>query len=228
MEKKGLIIIAIIAVLYWWTRTPVYEDDATQLSLKYHVEYPKGGSSGDNLPIIIALHGNGDTYDNFYKYTLKDFTVPIRVVLIEAPKRYWPYEKAQLIQYSSAIASFADYLRYKFTTNSKPLLLGFSGGAVMAYFTALTQCQHYSSIVPISGMLKPNFLPDSISTDDACKVVAFHGDKDPVLSLSGAKFAIEQLKKNSSNISLDILPAGHTDILTNHLQDIFDKIRILL
>ena len=212
MEKKGLILIAIIALFYWLTRTDSSTDEATGLVLKYHIEYPQGGSSGDNLPTIIALHGNGDTYDNFYNFTLKDLKIPARVILIEAPNKYWPYGKSQLEQYSTAIANFSAQMQNKFSSYNKPMLLGFSGGAVMAYYSAFNHCQSYSVIVPISGMLKSNMLPDTINMDDTCKVLAFHGTKDSVLSFSSGEYAIKQLKKYSNNVKLTSFDAGHHGI----------------
>jgi len=224
LEKKGLIIIVVLAILYWWTRTPNFVDDSTLLELKYHVEYPTGGSSSKSLPLIIALHGNGDTYDNFYKYTLKDFTTPARVILIEAPNKYWPYDLAQLSKYSQAIANFSLKMKHQFATEGDPILLGYSGGAVMAYYSALTQCDKYSMIVPISGKLQNEMVPDNIATDNRCHVLAFHGKSDQVVSYSGGEYAIKQLKKYSKNITLISFDGGHQGVFLNYKQMAFDKI----
>lgn len=224
MEKKGLMIIAILALLYWLTRSPSYIDEVTQVTINYHIKYPNGGSSGDNLPLIIALHGNGDTYDNFYKYTLKDFSIPVRVVLLEAPKKYWPYEPAQLDRYSSAIASLSEGLKFKFNTQGGPVLLGYSGGGVMAYYSALTHCDSYSLVIPISGKLESRMLPKNITTNDNCQVLAFHGKSDRVVSYSGGKFAIETLKKYSKNISIVSFDEGHQGIFREQKSMILNKI----
>lgn len=224
MEKKGLIIIAIFALLYWWTRSPSYTDEATQITIDYHVRYPNGGSGGDILPLIIALHGNGDTYDNFYKYALKDFPEPVRVVLLEAPKKYWPYNPIQLDKYSDAIASFAELSKFKFKTQGDPILLGYSGGGVMAYYSALTHCDSYSLVVPISGKLEPRMLPKDIEMNNDCHVLAFHGESDSVVSFSGGKFAIETLKKYSENISLIGFDGGHQGVFREQKTMVFDTI----
>jgi len=209
MERKWLVLILAIGLLYWWTRTPNYIDEATQITLNYHIRYPAGGSAGDYLPIIIALHGNGDTYSNFYDFTLKDLATPARVILLEAPNKYWPYDPRELAQYSSAIASFSQHMGVKFSTYTKPMLLGFSGGGVMAYYSALTHCDSYSAIVPISGMLRTNMAPKKITMDNSCTVMAFHGTKDNVVGFSSGEYAINELKKYSSDVILTSFDAGH-------------------
>lgn len=228
MEKKGLIIIVVLALLYWAMRSPSYTDDASQITLNYHVKYPAGASSGDGLPLIIALHGNGDTYDNFYKYTLKDFPTPVRVLLLEAPKKYWPYDSTQLANYSSAIASFANFAKLKYATQGTPVLLGYSGGGVMAYYSALTQCDSYSMVVPISGKLEDRMIPTNITADDNCHVLAFHGKSDRVVSYTGGKFAIDTLKKYSKNISLISFEEGHQGVFREQKKIMFKKLSDIL
>lgn len=229
MEKKGLIIIAVLAILYWVTRTPIYTDNLTQIELKYHIEYTAGASSGATLPMIIALHGNGDSYDNFYKYTLQDFTSQTRVVLVEAPDKYWPYEQQKLSQYSTAIASLSQELQQQYPTSNKPLLLGYSGGGVVAYFSALTNCDSYSTVVPVSGMLKKEMMPIKTTMNNDCKVIAFHGKKDRVVGYSGGQYAIKQLQKHSDKarlISFD--EEGHHLIFKERKNDFFAKVAELL
>ncbi|HFC31044.1 MAG TPA: hypothetical protein ENJ44_08395 [Oceanospirillales bacterium] len=224
MDKKWLIILAVLAVLYWFSKTPTYVDETTAVELKYHIVYPQGGSSGDDMPMIIALHGNGDTYDNFYNFTLKDLSKEARIVLVEAPNKYWPYAIQPLANYSAAIANLSANLTDKYSLSKKPILLGFSGGAVVAYFSALKHCANYSKIIPISGMLKSDMIPANISMDDNCHVMAFHGKKDTVLSFSSAKYAIDKLKNYSDNVEFIPYDGGHLGIARDFKPMILAKI----
>lgn len=228
MEKKTLITIVLLGIFYWLIQSSSYTDNETQVTLKYHIKYPKGGSGSDTLPLIIALHGNGDTYDNFYEYTLKDFPSTVRVALIEAPKKYWPYDIGGLESYSTAIASLSRYLKIKYLTSDEPILLGYSGGGVMAYFSALTQCKNYSKIVPISGKLQSNILPKNITTDNSCSVLAFHGKSDSVVGYSGGLFAIDLLKKYSSNVKFISFEEGHHGVFKEQKQMILSKVSEIL
>ena len=173
---------------------------------------------------MIALHGNGDTYSNFYQYTLKDLSVPVRVVLIEAPNNYWPYEIQQLANYSAAIATLSNEIAMKYSSTKQPILLGFSGGAVVAYFSALKHCENYSSIIAISGMLKSDMIPTNINMDDNCKVLAFHGKKDTVLSISGAEYAIDKLSDYSENVEFIPYDGGHLGIARDFKKMILGKV----
>lgn len=224
MEKKGILIVIGLAAFFWFTQSPNYVDATTDISLKYHAELTANASKNDDLPIIIALHGNGDTYDNFYKYTLKDFTTPARVILIEAPKKYWPYDPNQLKNYSTAIASFTEKMQEQYSAFNKPMLFGFSGGGVMAYYSALNNCDSYSIIIPVSGMLRDNMLSNRISMDNRCKVLAFHGKSDSVVSFSSGEYAVKELKKHSDEVELISFDAGHHGIFQEYKQMIFDEI----
>jgi predicted esterase len=212
MEKKGLLIIAVLAVLYWWTKSPTFVNDETQIELKYHIMYTDGGSSGDDLPTFIALHGNGDTYDNFYQYTLEDMPFAARIVLVEAPNKYWPYDLPNLEKYSIAMADLSAFIQDKFSLVKKPLLYGFSGGAVMAYFSALSHCDSYSLIVPISGKLEKQMLSHKITMNNDCHVLAFHGKSDGVISFSAGQFAIKTLMKHSNNVDFIGFDGGHQGV----------------
>ncbi len=224
MEKKLVGFLIVIFVVYWLNKTPVYVDDVSKVELKYHIQYPQGGANGDDLPMIIALHGNGDTYSNFYTYTLKDLSQKVRVVLIEAPNKYWPYDIQQLANYSAAIANISSVLTDKYPTTKQPILLGFSGGAVVAYFSALKYCEKFSVIIPISGMLKPAMIPQNITMNDECHVLAFHGTKDSVLSFSSGKYAIDNLQDYSNHVEFIPFDGGHHGIAQDFKSMILAKI----
>ncbi len=228
MEKKGLIIIIVLSFLYWFTRTATYVDSTTEIELRYHIEYTTGTSKSEELPLIIALHGNGDTYSNFYSYTLKDFSIPARIVLIEAPGNYWPYDPIKLSLYSQAIANLAQTLQQEFLTPNKPILLGFSGGAVMSYYSALTECSNYSVIVPISGKLDKQMYPNTITMTNECEVLAFHGKSDSVLSYSNGLRAIKKLREYSKNVKLISFEGGHHGFARDFKSMIFETIRLKL
>ncbi|MCB1586071.1 MAG: hypothetical protein R3F25_03365 [Gammaproteobacteria bacterium] len=227
MEKNIIILFILIVIAWWLLKTPSFTDSVTNTEIKYQIRYPTG-SSDDDLPIVIALHGNGDTVENFYKHTFEGSGVHARVILIEAPDKYWPYIQHELQRYSSTIASFAEYVYQEYSPSHKPLLLGYSGGGVVAYYSALTECNRYSLIMPISGMLRKDILPDNINTDYSCKVKAYHGKTDNVVSFSGGEFAISEIQKHTNSAELVSVDGDHHVIFRDYKKMILDDIKYQL
>lgn len=228
MEKKAIVVLIAIVVVFWLTKSPVYVDKETDIHLKYKIEYPADADKDSSLPLIIALHGNGDTVDNFYQYTFKDFPLPARVVLIEAPDKYWPNDIFELKRYSTAIAHFSDEMNQSYTSENRPVLFGYSGGGVMAYFSALTHCDSYSVVMPVSGMLRKDLIPDDADISSQCNVVAFHGNKDNVVSYSSGQFAADEIRKHSPKIRFTTFEGGHHGIFQEAKKQIFDELRFLI
>lgn len=67
---------------WWFNRltVPVYEYN---LSFRYIVKYPGREKAWLDLPMLIALHGDGDSVDNFYRTVLHMFSASVRIILIE-------------------------------------------------------------------------------------------------------------------------------------------------
>ncbi|MFW5427382.1 MAG: hypothetical protein ACKE8R_09035, partial [Methylophagaceae bacterium] len=63
--KKILIIIAVLAIAQWWFKDSKIsvpsQVNGADVSYSYIVKYSGGSGRGDTLPMLIALHGNGDT-----------------------------------------------------------------------------------------------------------------------------------------------------------------------
>jgi phospholipase/carboxylesterase len=105
-------------------------------------------------------------------------------------------------------------LTNQYPTAGKPLLMGFSGGGMMAYYQALKYGGSYSTIIPISGSL-----PGGISADEAtgmeAQVIAFHGDKDQVIGFGSGKAAAEQLRSHGIEVEFEAFDGGHTTLFTD-------------
>jgi predicted esterase len=71
------------------------------------IKYSGRGNDDTNLPMLISLHGDGDTPGNFYDTALDLFKTPARIILLKAPKSYsggraWPWDAAGVQEASSA------------------------------------------------------------------------------------------------------------------------------
>jgi predicted esterase len=217
--KKILIIIFILAVVQWWYKDPSISVPTNGISFTYAVKHPGNTSKKAYLPMLVALHGNGDTIGNFYDTALDQFSVPVRIVLIKGPisrsrGSSWPWSAGDFEHYGQAVSEVIELLANKYPTAGKPLLLGFSGGGMMAYYQAVNYGDQYSYIFPVSGQLSYDQLGNGDSRPGA-HVHAFHGKSDNVVSFSGGSNAVVILQEQGVDVEFTEFDGGHHGIFTN-------------
>ena len=226
--KKIIVIGLIFGIVYFkFFKSNTIKVLGTEY--QYEVEFTGGASSSNNLPMIIALHGNGDTPKHFYETSLKALKSKARVILVRGLKRYgtgftWPYKREAFIKYGPSFSSFVRILTHKYKSKGKPILFGFSGGAMMAYHQAVSSPEQYSFIFPISGELKHQ---KKLKTSNQDLVVySYHGSQDQVISASSGKAASNFLKKQGLKVEYHEFNDGHLglftsakDLVLNQLQD---------
>lgn len=191
MKKIILLIILVLGLAQWWFKDPTIDVPTNDVSFGYIVKYSGNSGRSDLLPMLVALHGNGDKAKNFYNTALDQLNVPARIILLKGPLSYggggaWPWTAADFNKYGKAISEAIELLVHKYPTKGKPILLGFSTGGMMAYYQAVKHGDVYSYIFPVSGQLSKELLGDESSSPGA-EVFAFHGKNDNVISISGGK-----------------------------------------
>ncbi len=236
VEMKNLILaVLVLAATLWWLNDPTIRVPTNDVSFDYIIKYSGTGSSNELLPMLIALHGNGDKAENFYETTLDQMTVPARIVLIQGPLSHgrgnaWPWNPADFALYGKPLSEASELLAQKYPTVGEPILMGFSGGAMMAYYQAAKYGDSYSYIFPVSGSLTDQLLGDG-ALNTSAQVLAFHGRSDTVVSFSGGKNAVKILQANGAHVKFTEFPGGHhgifTDMKTEITQAIEQKIESL-
>ena len=230
--KKILLIIPVLVLALWWFKDPTISAPNSDVSFGYIVKYSGNSSRSDNLPMLVALHGNGDTAENFYNTALDQLYVPARIVLIKGPLsgNAWPWTAADFAQYGKSLSEAIELLALKYPTIGKPILIGFSGGGTMAYYQAAKHGNSYSYIFPVSGQLSNGVLGDE-SFRTGAEVFAFHGRSDDVISISGGKIAVNILRANGANVEFTEFAIGHhgifTDMKTKITQTVEQKLKSL-
>ncbi|MEE9335396.1 MAG: hypothetical protein V3U65_15000 [Granulosicoccaceae bacterium] len=214
--KIVIALVVLAGLAKWWFTDPSISGLTNDVSFSYIVKYSGNGGSGDSLPMLLALHGNGDTPDHFYETALDQLSVPARIVLLEGPfdnasGSAWPWNADSFAQYGKGVSEAAEQLAAKFPTVQKPVLLGFSGGGMMAYYQAVKHGDSYSYIFPVSGKLSPDLFSDK-SFSTGAKVLAFHGKNDGVISSSGGKTAVKILQANGVGVKFVEFDGGHLGI----------------
>jgi len=218
MRNITIVIIAI-ALLKWYFTDPSITVPTNDISFNYIVKHTQNSDSGDTLPMLVALHGNGDSTQNFYETALDKLNVPLRIVLLEGPISMgsgyrWPSGVDEHSKYAKAINEAVELLASKYSTKQKPILLGFSGGGMMAYYQAANYANSYSYIFPISGNLSGNLQTSNLA-GSTTKVFAYHGSNDRVVSASGGRNAVKILESQGMDVNYTEFNGNHHGIYTS-------------
>lgn len=234
--NKIVVILLVLGAVQWWFKDPTIDTYTNDVSFNYVVKYSGNANHSDKLPMLIALHGNGDTPLNFYETALDQLQSPARIILLEGPISFgsgsaWPWKTSELNKFGKGVSEVVEILSAKFATKEKPILLGYSGGGMMAYYQALKHGHNYSYIFSVSGQLNKELIENESSNPGAA-VFAYHGKSDRIVSINGGRSAAKLLQERGVNINFVEFPGGHhgmfTDMKKEITQAIEKKINILL
>ena len=191
-------------------------------SYEYVVRYTAGADADERLPLVVALHGNGDSPANFFDTALDGLDEPARIVLLRAPRAMglggsaWPSHNADLRACGDGVAAVTRVLERQFPTTGAPIVVGFSGGAVVTYYLAAAHPDRFAFAMPIAGLLPEEAL-DRATSKPASEIVvrAFHGTRDAIVGIDAARHATEQLRSMWLDATLTELDGDHHAIFTN-------------
>ncbi len=219
MNKIIIFLLLALACLYWWMKDPTITVPTNGIEFGYIVKYPGNSEKSDFLPMLVALHGNGDTAKNFHNTALDRMDVPARIVLLKGPLRYgtgdaWPWTADDFRKYGKAVSEAVELLADKYPTNGKPILFGYSTGAMMACYQAVKHGDVYSSIFSVSGQISDAQLGDDSSQPGAA-VFAFHGKSDDIILFREGEKAANILKGRGVEVHFAAFEGGHHGVFTN-------------
>lgn len=214
---KKLILMAtgLIFFVVWFIGRPhSIDSERTGQTLFYHV---KTIGHGDNLPLVIALHGSGDTPDNFFDTLFAKIPIDAKIFLFRGPLTHgggygWPKSGPDARLWGDTLADAVDTLTATYPSQQKPVLVGFSTGGFMAYYQAAAHPDKYSFIIPVSGGLAQSMLEDPLPENESTPIIAFHGKDDDIVSFSQGKSAVGFLESIGRNVRLIPLSNGHLSV----------------
>ena len=166
------------------------------------------------MPLIIAIHGLGDTPENFSRF-LRDFPAPARVIALRAPDRYgsgfsWFPIRARLGADDPQLADAVNAAAQRIARNvqiliktrptvGRPVVLGFSQGGILSFTLASRFPDVFEASLPIAGML-----PTRLATGNAGRVAVygFHGGEDSLIPAQAGLDAVQALKKRGYRAEL--------------------------
>lgn len=182
----------------------------------HYLEFVTGGADPESpLPMIIAIHGLGDSPQGF-RALLQEFDRPARVILPRALHAYeegWSWfpirardrdidALAQGIDHAAdVLASAVAELTQQRPTIGKPIVTGFSQGGMLSFALAVEHGELFSAALPIGGWL-PEPLWPTAANPSAPLVLAFHGDGDAAVPYEPTKLCVEQLERLGYRVEL--------------------------
>lgn len=214
---------------------------STRPPLKY-VELITGHADpASPLPMIVAVHGLGDSPQGF-KGLFKRFKLQARVIVPQAPAPWrrgftWfpccaAKEPADAVavegmrESARTLVSLMAHLRAKHPTVGKPIITGFSQGGMMSFAVAVLYPDAISAAMPLAGLLPNALWPDANAS--LPPVHAFHGDQDRRVSVDADQDIVDHLKSLGVDASITRLDGRHqingamhsawTQALTTHLR----------
>ena len=106
--KKLIALVLLITAIVWWFKNPSIEATVAKVSFEYIVKYTGDADTSAPLPMLIVLHGNGDTPAHFFDTALDLISTPARIILIKAPINMgfgsaWPMHNPELQHDADAI-----------------------------------------------------------------------------------------------------------------------------
>ncbi len=217
--KYLIIIIVILGLIHGHLKDPFVKTGTNKIKFGYVIKHSGDVSKKDKLPMIIALHGNGDKAKNFYKYVLSEFNYPARIILIKAPISQglgsaWPWTAEHYAEYGTAFNEAVQLILKRYHTKGKPILFGFSGGGSMALYESVKHGDSYSTIVSVAGRLSAD-MAEADNLKIGAKVILFHGKSDDLIPLSAGRNAVKTLKAHRVDAELKELNGGHHIVFNN-------------
>ena len=202
------------------------------------VEIVTGGAhAGDELPLIIALHGRGDTAEAFAPL-FRDLPVRARVAVLRPPHAWgrgqawfiggWGHADkraaiaAELLAHADRVAATAEAIRTSRPTRGKPVVMGFSQGGMLTWAVALKHPRAFAAAFPAAGFLFPEMLEQTRVDGPAMPpIVAFHGGVDPLVSVDDDRRGVRLLEKRGVRVDLRVYPGVQHELPPVLVNDLF-------
>jgi phospholipase/carboxylesterase len=206
-----------------------------------YVEIVTGGAPSDaELPLVIALHGRGDTAEGF-AHLFSTLPARARVAILRPPHAWGPGQAwflgarahvenrpaiaAELLALADRVVATAEAVRAARPTRGKPVVMGFSQGGMLAWAIAIEHPRAFGSAFPVAGFLFPEMLERVRLEPRALpRIVAFHGSADPLVSVDDDRRGARLLEARGARIDLRIYPGVQHELPPELRNDLFTEL----
>jgi phospholipase/carboxylesterase len=217
--SRLLVIVVIVAC-----GSPSPPSSTVTGTLDYLELLTGGASASDTLPLVVVLHGRGDTADGFAR-AFRDMPTPARVALLRAPIHEgesgdawftfqpvdtWQHVGSDVDLLCDRVALTVDALEAAHPSRGRPILTGFSQGAMITYAMALRHPDHFAALFPVSGvMITELYRHDHADPAHTPPIIAFHGTRDEIIPIDEDREAIQTLAQRGIHVELRPHDATH-------------------
>jgi phospholipase/carboxylesterase len=162
---------------------------------------------------IVALHGLGDTPENFSNW-LRAAPISARVLVVRAPETYgggnaWWQPGGDEATVARGIDRAARVVKERLesklgaaTMCGTPIVLGFSQGAMVSFAIAARGEMSVRLVVPIAGRLPVENRGVTRPAASRPRVRAMHGDADERIAIAAGRSTVEALARQGLDATL--------------------------
>lgn len=219
------VVAAFLAVLVSCGPALAVDLQHEETSALDYLEIPTAGADPDaKLPLVVAIHGLGDNPESF-RLLLDDLPAQARLIVPRAPiphgangfswfEFHTSDDEAGARELAGGVDAAAGRLakllvalQKKHQGPARAIVCGFSQGGMLSFALAAAHPELVAAAVPVAGYLPPPLWPAERPTFRPLpKILALHGEADPLIRLQQAKWTIEALRSNGFPVELRSWP----------------------
>jgi phospholipase/carboxylesterase len=199
-------------------------------ALVYEELVTGGAAADDALPLVIGIHGLGDSPAGVREMAAR-FPGRARFVLPRAPTPYgpgfawFPYHagRGTAQQYADGVGSAATLVaatiravRASRPSAGKTVVTGFSQGGMIAYALAVQHADVVDAAIPIAGYLPTPLMPAPGTRLPPIR--SMHGDADPIVAFALDEASVAALRALGADVTLRTYP-GVPHTMTEAMRD---------
>ncbi len=172
------------------------------------------------LPLLMQIHGRGDRAR--LPEGPHDPGKPMRLLIPEAPRpaafgfTWSPVSVtanrpavlgAALVRESARLARVLAHVESMREVSGRPIVTGFSQGAMLTYTLAVRHPDAVGAALPISGWIPPHIVPRGRPAPGSrVPILALHGTGDPVVKVGPTRVAVRRLRHLGYDVHLEEFP----------------------
>ena len=163
----------------------------------------------DSLPMVVLLHGRGDR-PRIPGGPFSGVPIPMRLVMPRGPLRVgagyaWVQRSVTQGEYDLLAAALQERTHHlaitietlcnMLPTMGRPVVAGFSQGAMLAFSLALQRPDIVGRAFPLAGWIPPGLLPASpVAPEQRVPIRSLHGTQDPVIPIGPTREVVAALR----------------------------------
>ena len=192
---------------------------------KCRIKYPADYDPSTYYPLLIGLHGWGDTADNFIMLDRKFPQMNFIFAAPEAPYEFgagsnigysWieGWEKPEIFEKSVILTEEYILQVISYITSiyniSDVYLMGFSQGCWITYYVGIKNPELFSGLLCFGGELPMDILgKNAIASAHELPIFIVHGKNDSVIPLEMGKSAFTILNENDYTCDMHVFEGAH-------------------